>query len=380
MFVLVKKVWRLLSAPRFNAVVATLCLLYGVNVAVAAEVKETKSPSLEQLGPIIAPNLITGKTPPWYPVIAPLLEQTPPHLQDQIGPNVGDSANRTFFYAPLKDRTTPSQSLSSDAPMSAKDQAPDHTTPAKHTQPMNQIPPKNTSPAKMLAVDARPEMPRIAILIDDLGYNRQGMEASLILPSEVALAILPGTPFGVKTALASQKQKRITLLHAPMENQRKLTLGHGGLYAEMSEEELKKTLEESLDSLPGVQGANNHMGSLLTENATSMKWVMEILQSRSLFFIDSLTSPHSVARQTAQAFGLNTVSRDVFLDNIRTEQAIDRQFSRLLKLARQHGSALAIGHPYPETTQYLKKRLAQLEVEGIRLVPLSDLFALANEK
>ncbi|WP_241556906.1 divergent polysaccharide deacetylase family protein [Marinomonas hwangdonensis] len=371
---LVKNVWRLLSARGINAVVATVFLLYGVNVTIAAEVEETESPWVEQLGPIIAPNLITGKTPPWHPVIAPLLEQAPIHLQDQIGPNVGDSANRTFFYAPLQDRTTPSQSLSSDVPMSAKRQVPDDSKPAKHTQIINQIPSRDTWPAKMLAVDALPEMPRIAILIDDLGYSRQGMEASLILPSEVALAILPGTPYGLKTALASQEQNRITLLHAPMENQRKLTLGHGGLYAEMSEEELKKTLEESLDSLPGVQGANNHMGSLLTENATSMKWVMEILQSRSLFFIDSLTSPHSVAKQTAQAFGLDTVSRDVFLDNIRTEQAIDRQFSRLLKLARQHGSALAIGHPYPETTRYLKKRLGRLEVEGIRLVPLSDLL------
>ncbi len=377
---LVKNVWRLLSARLINTAAAVLCFLYWANLAVGAEVEVTKAPSVEQLGPIIAPSLISGKTPPWYPVIAPLLEQTPTYLQKHIGPEVSASDNVEFFYAPLQDRTTPSQTVSSDASISAKGQSADDTPPAKPTLPMNQMPLKNTSPAKMLAVDARPDMPRIAILIDDLGYNRQGMEASLILPSEVALAILPGTPYGEKTALASQKQKRITLLHAPMENQRKLTLGHGGLYAEMSEEELKKTLEESLDSLPGVQGANNHMGSLLTENATSMKWVMEILQSRSLFFIDSLTSPQSVAKQTAQAFGLDTVSRDVFLDNIRTEQAIDRQFSRLLKLARQHGSALAIGHPYPETTRYLKKRLAQLEAEGIRLVPLSDLFALANEK
>ncbi|QUX94439.1 hypothetical protein C0J08_02990 [Marinomonas sp. CT5] len=239
---------------------------------------------------------------------------------------------------------------------------------------------KDKLPAKRLAVDVHPKMPRIAILIDDLGYNRHGMESSLLLPKEVALAILPSTPFAIQTAKAAQKQKRITLLHAPMENQRELKLGPGGLYARMTEHELKATLNKDLDGLPGIQGVNNHMGSLLTTRADSMKWVMETLKDRSLFFIDSLTSPKSVAKKTAQDFGLDTVSRDVFLDNIRTEKAIDRQFSRLLKLARLHGSALAIGHPYPETMAYLKKRLQRLTPDGVELVPLSDVLIASPYK
>jgi polysaccharide deacetylase 2 family uncharacterized protein YibQ len=217
-------------------------------------------------------------------------------------------------------------------------------------------------------------MAQIAILIDDLGYSRRGMDSSLALPIEVALAILPETPFSRQTALTAQKQKRITLLHAPMENQRKLKLGPGGLYAKMTEHELKTTLKRDLDGLPGIQGVNNHMGSLLTTKPDSMKWVMEVLKGRSLFFIDSLTSAKSVAEKTAQEHGLKTVSRDVFLDNIRTEQAIDKQFSRLIKLAKRHGSVLAIGHPYPETMAYLKKRLNSLEKDGVRLVPLSKVL------
>jgi polysaccharide deacetylase 2 family uncharacterized protein YibQ len=244
--------------------------------------------------------------------------------------------------------------------------------PEKHREPKNIK--KQNPPAKILMVDVHPKMAQIAILIDDLGYNRRGMDSSLALPVEVALAILPETPFSRQTALTAQKQKRITLLHAPMENQRKLELGPGGLYAKMTEDELKTTLKRDLDGLPGIQGVNNHMGSLLTTKPDSMKWVMEVLKGRSLFFIDSLTSAKSVAEKTAQEHGLKTVSRDVFLDNIRTEQAIDKQFSRLLKLARRHGSVLAIGHPYPETMAYLKKRLKNLEKDGVRLVPLSKVL------
>lgn len=223
-------------------------------------------------------------------------------------------------------------------------------------------------------VDEHPKPPKIAILIDDLGYNRRGMESSLALPTEVALAILPETPYAHQTATRAQAQLRTTLLHAPMENQRELKLGPGGLYAKMSEQELKAVLIKDLEGLPGIQGANNHMGSLLTTKPESMKWVMEVLKARSLFFIDSLTSPDSVAEKTAKEHGLRTVRRDVFLDNIRTEKAIDKQFSRLLKLARRHGSALAIGHPYPETMTYLQHRLADLQQDGVRLVALSELL------
>jgi polysaccharide deacetylase 2 family uncharacterized protein YibQ len=290
--------------------------------------------------PHIAPNFpVLEPVQPWVPAMVPFLDapigqQSDAHSKDKVFPSA----------------TKPKL---------------DHKTSEK-----------KVVPAKILAVDVHPKMPRIAILIDDLGYNRQGMESSLALPYEVALAILPETPFALPTALTAKEQGRITLLHAPMENQRELKLGPGGLYANMTEHQLKATLNKDLDGLPGIQGVNNHMGSLLTTKEDSMKWVMEVLKGRSLFFIDSLTSPKSVAKKTAQEYGLKTVSRDVFLDNIRTEKAIDKQFSRLIKRARRHGSALAIGHPYPETMAYLKKRLNHLEADGVRLVRLSDVLEI----
>ncbi|MCV2401695.1 divergent polysaccharide deacetylase family protein [Marinomonas sp. C2222] len=229
-------------------------------------------------------------------------------------------------------------------------------------------------PSPISEVDIHPPQPTIAILIDDLGYNRSGMEASLKLPKEVALAILPATPFAKKTATTSNEQQRITLLHAPMENQREMKLGPGGLYQDMTEDELKAVLIENLEGLPGVLGVNNHMGSLLTTKESSMTWVMEILEDRSLFFIDSLTSSDSVAGRIAKEHGLKTVTRDVFLDNIRTEDAIDRQFGRLLKHARRHGTGLAIGHPYPETMSYLKRRLEQIDMDGVKLIPITDIL------
>lgn len=208
-------------------------------------------------------------------------------------------------------------------------------------------------------MDSLPAPPVIAIVIDDVGYNRQGMEASLALPLPVMLAILPKTPYAKKAAQKAYLQQRATILHAPMENQRELKLGPGGLYAKMDEQEFKQILRADLDSVPHVRGVNNHMGSLLTALSPQMEWVMDVMSERSLFFIDSLTNAQSVAFKTAKRRGVKTLTRDVFLDNVRTEAAIDKQFQRLLEAAHKKGRAVAIGHPYPETTAYLRSRLSQ---------------------
>ncbi|CUB02686.1 divergent polysaccharide deacetylase family protein [Marinomonas fungiae] len=212
-------------------------------------------------------------------------------------------------------------------------------------------------PAPISEMDTLPAPPKIAIIIDDVGYNRRGMEETLALPLPVVLAILPETPYAEKTAKRAHLQERITILHAPMENERELKLGPGGLYVRMDEEEFKRTLRADLDNVPHVQGVNNHMGSLLTTHTQQMRWVMDVMAERSLFFIDSLTSAQSVAHVEANARGIPTVTRDIFLDNVRTEAAIGNQFERLLKHAHQHGTAVAIGHPYPETMAYLQQRL-----------------------
>lgn len=214
-----------------------------------------------------------------------------------------------------------------------------------------------SNPSPMSEMDALPEPPKIVVIIDDVGYNRRGMEESLSLPLPVVLAILPETPYAKKAAEKARLQERTTILHAPMENERELKLGPGGLYVEMDEQAFKTMLRADIDSVPGVKGVNNHMGSLLTTHRQHMEWVMDVMQERSLFFVDSLTSPQSVAHVIASERGVLTVTRDVFLDNVRTQAAIDKQFKRLLKRAHENGVAVAIGHPYPETTQYLQRRL-----------------------
>ncbi|WOD06059.1 divergent polysaccharide deacetylase family protein [Marinomonas sp. GJ51-6] len=154
----------------------------------------------------MSPIIYTAK--PWQPALAPFLdEQLKYEALKNALPETQSTDEKSLVEKPLVEKI--------------QDSTPEPVVASETEVEVDQ---ENVLPPETEAVDSYPEQAVIAILIDDLGYNRQGMEASLALPKEVALAILPETPYAQKTAIASQEQQRITLLHAPMENQRELAL------------------------------------------------------------------------------------------------------------------------------------------------------------
>ena len=107
-----------------------------------------------------------------------------------------------------------------------------------------------------------------------------------------------------------------------------------------------------------------------------MHWLMQAVKKHRLFFVDSRTTHKSIAFAIARQQSVLTARRDVFLDNDRTTYAIDRQFRLLMAIAKRRKSAIAIGHPYTETLEYLEYALPMLAAENIRVVPVSEVINL----
>jgi hypothetical protein len=220
----------------------------------------------------------------------------------------------------------------------------------------------------------------LAILIDDLGVNLAEGRRVLRLPGPVACAILPHQPYSRRLAEEARSGHKEVLLHLPMESQEVRETGPGGIDAAMPALEIRVALDYDLETVPHAAGVNNHMGSRLTGQREPMQRLMRAVRSRgNLFFVDSRTTPASVAAEAARAEGIPTLARDVFLDNEREERAIERQFDELVQLARARGVALAIGHPYAETLAVLERRLPQLRAAGVELVPLANLLPPARQ-
>lgn len=216
---------------------------------------------------------------------------------------------------------------------------------------------------------------RIAIVIDDVGNSLEAARQLAELPAAVTLAIIPFTPYAEEAQSLALKAGKEVALHLPMEPQDyPLTdPGPGALFLSMSAAEMEQAVLSALEEVPQAACVNNHMGSALTENPAAMSVIMRILKPRGVCFLDSRTSAHSAAQEEAERAGVPNTRRDVFLDNDRRPLVIRKQLIKLTRLASEHGQAVGIGHPYPETIQVLAESLPHLQKLGYEVVPLSHL-------
>jgi polysaccharide deacetylase 2 family uncharacterized protein YibQ len=213
---------------------------------------------------------------------------------------------------------------------------------------------------------------RLAIVIDDVGYSLERAEEIMALPTELTLGMLPYAPHALEIAERAHANGREIILHQPMESLTARRLEPGTLALDMTPEHFAAQFEAALERLPHVTGVNNHTGSLLTAHRLPMEQLMTGIARRGLFFLDSRTTPHTVAESTARELDVPTIRRDVFLDHVRSEQHLASAFDRGLAIARDRGQAVVIAHPYPITVAFLEQRLADLP-EDVTLSTLSDL-------
>ncbi|MGE3463954.1 MAG: divergent polysaccharide deacetylase family protein, partial [Pseudomonadales bacterium] len=176
---------------------------------------------------------------------------------------------------------------------------------------------------------------RLAIVIDDVGYNLSRAERILALPRELTLGLLPYAPHTLEIAERAASSGRELILHQPMEPLAGAEHEPGTLELGMSSERFAAELAASLARLPQVSGVNNHTGSLLTAHREPMEWLMRGIARHGLYFLDSRTTPDSVAESTARELAVPTITRDVFLDHVQSEDFLAGEFERSIAIARR---------------------------------------------
>jgi len=221
-----------------------------------------------------------------------------------------------------------------------------------------------------------PDGPLVTIIMDDLGRSALTAEMLVSFPEPITFAILPSEPHAVQVAEIAHAADHEVMLHVPMEPQGypAVNPGDDALFVAQSDAEIRRRFDLLLAKLPYVTGANNHMGSRFTEDARALAPVMESLREKGFFFIDSRTTGQSRVTEVARRFGVPTMDRNVFLDNVAEVGAIVREIKRLENKARRQGAAIGICHPYPETLEALRRELPEMHGRGITVVPVSVLL------
>lgn len=222
-------------------------------------------------------------------------------------------------------------------------------------------------------------LPRVAIIIDDMGYHKRIGESLIELPYDLSFSFLPFAPFSKTLQKTSYLAGKTMLIHLPMQPKGKdISLESHTLFLAESNEKQQQLFEENVAEVPNATGMNNHMGSLFTADPLVMKRILILAQERGYFFVDSVTTADSVGDKIAESLGMPHGKRDIFLDNVAEQAAICGQLHRLVALAEKKGSAIGIAHPYPETLLALQNCLKSA-MKNVYLVPVNELMVKKKE-
>ncbi len=219
------------------------------------------------------------------------------------------------------------------------------------------------------------DRPIIAVVIDDLGLNRVGTRTLNALPGPLTLAFLPYAGNIEAQTRAAREAGHELMVHLPMEPFGTSWPGPEALLTTLGQDEFVRRLRHNLDRISGYAGVNNHMGSRLTSDHARMDLVMRELRERDVLFLDSRTTPQSIASDMANRNGVPNTIRDIFLDHVIDERQIREQLTKVETIARSTGSAVAIGHPHQATIDALRVWLPTLAGRGFVLAPISAVVA-----
>ncbi len=225
----------------------------------------------------------------------------------------------------------------------------------------------------------------IVIIIDDFGNHGDGTDEMLNLGVPVTAAVMPFMPYSLADAEAAHKANLEVILHLAMEpnHGKKEWLGPRGVTCDLDSDDVKCIVEDALVDVKYAVGINNHMGSKATQDKRVMQAILEIAKENNLFFVDSKTSPKSVASEMAEELDVPCFSRDIFLDGTKDTNHIRKQVLKLGDIALKKGYAIGIGHVGIEggkaTAEAIKSVYPTLTQKGIRFITVTELKEILDK-
>lgn len=216
---------------------------------------------------------------------------------------------------------------------------------------------------------------KIAVVLDDAGYNYSSADIFYKSQLPLTFALIPDLPNSYEHYEKICNVGMNLILHIPMEPEKGADfVEKQAILVSMSREEIANKLELFFNHFPKADGMNNHMGSRAVKDSQVMDAILDFAKKRKVFWLDSKTTPASVSHKIAKEKKLAYLERDVFLDNENTEEYAEKAMMQLIKIAKKRGYGIGIGHVqsdklYPVLEKYREKQ-DELEIEFVPLVDL----------
>lgn len=234
---------------------------------------------------------------------------------------------------------------------------------------------KKASPKAAPEVMLKPGVkPKVAIVLDDFGYGIKNLAELSKINYPLTLSILPNLTYSKKVAAWAKEHNFDAILHLPLEPyEDKEHMEKDTILISMDGPQVRKILKNDFESVPGIKGVSNHMGSRATENELTMQIIFSEMKKNNLFYLDSVATGKSICKDLSKKVGLKYARRDIFLDNENDSEYIKGQLKELQNKAFIEGYAVGIGHDRPLTIATLKEIMPRMQQAGIEFIYISEI-------
>ena len=210
---------------------------------------------------------------------------------------------------------------------------------------------------------------RLVIIMDDVSYAHD-VKAIRSVGLPLVMSFLPPTSRHSESAVLAQGLSG-SMVHLPLEAVDFNDEEQETLRITDSQEVITNQIQKIQKLYPNVRYINNHTGSKFTADEKAMERLMEAVYAQGLIFVDSRTTAKTKVKAVLERNHKRYLGRDVFLDHHDGVKNIKKQIREAVAMAKRHGTAIAIGHPRPDTIQALKESKEILST--VRLVGIDKI-------
>ncbi|MFA5261089.1 MAG: divergent polysaccharide deacetylase family protein [Candidatus Omnitrophota bacterium] len=227
-----------------------------------------------------------------------------------------------------------------------------------------------------IRIPERTSLGKVAIIIDDNGYNMTDCNAISQINAPITVSVLPHLKYSQEIAHCAHNQGKEVMLHLPLEPHQNNDTYPGNyiITTVMPPSLVIQKFNEALASVPHAKGINNHMGSKATEDTALMSILFTQMKINNLYFVDSRVTRKTICPLLASQRHLPFAERDVFLDNKNDRTYIEQQFRELRQTAVKHGYAIGICHARALTWDILKEQIDLMTSIGYEIVPVKSII------
>lgn len=230
---------------------------------------------------------------------------------------------------------------------------------------------------KSLNSDINKNISTIVLVFKNLGIGYNITEkAFALLPNNVTFGFSPYSPYLQKWVDKTISEDREFIIHIPMET-KNFELQNPGPYALKLSSDNSTNLERLIMLLSLTKGYNvvySEVTDIFSHSSARIIPILEELKKRGLSFLYGGGYNNFSFIQIAREYHYPVLVNDIIVDEVLTEESINKKLLELEKISKKKKYAIAMVNPYLVTIKAIKKWLTTLDSKGIQVVPISFLL------